>query len=222
MKYDLHIHTKYSPCSTLKPHILLKPAIKKGLDGIAVADHNTIKGSLAVKKLNKNKDFEVIVGEEIKTDKGEILAYYLTEEIEPGNFEEVLEKIKQQNALAVIAHPFTVGITRKKTKINFSKIKNKIDGIETFNARNIFNHSNKKAELLAKKLNLAQIAGSDAHFAFEIQRAVTIFDGALRKAIKNKNTRTQGTNFLAFPIRSLSVFPKLRSFLNFNTINKIF
>jgi len=208
MKYDLHIHTKYSPCSNLKPHILLKTAIKKGLNGIAVTDHNTIKGALAVKKLNKNKDFEVIVGEEIKTNKGEILAYYLNKEIKPGNFEEVLENIKQQNALAVIAHPFTVGICRRKTKIAFKKIKNKIDAIETFNARNIFNYSNKKAQSLAKKLNLAQTAGSDAHFAFEIGKAFTIFDSSLRIALKNKKTEIQGSNSLATLSRPLSFVEK--------------
>jgi len=211
MKYDLHIHTKYSSCSNLEPNILLKTAVTKGLNGIAVTDHNTTKGGLAVKKINKNKDFEVILGEEIKTNKGEILAFYLNEEIKPGNFEDVLDKIKQQGALAVIAHPFTVGITRRKTKIDFYKMKNKIDGIEAFNSRNIFGHSNKKAKLIAEKMDIAQTAGSDAHFAFEIGRAVTIFDSSLRKALENKKTITKGSNAWAFPIRSLSFFPKIKN-----------
>ena len=57
-KYDLHIHTEYSRCSNLKPEILLKLAKKLKFDGIAVTDHNTIKGSLAVKRLNKDKDLK--------------------------------------------------------------------------------------------------------------------------------------------------------------------
>ena len=60
MKYDLHNHTNHSPCSNLKPEILLKFVEKRGMNGIAVTDHNTIKGALEVKKLNKDKDFEVI------------------------------------------------------------------------------------------------------------------------------------------------------------------
>ena len=64
MKYDLHVHTKYSKCSNLKPSVILKRAKEKGLNGIAIADHNTIKGALEVKKLNKGNSFEVIVGED--------------------------------------------------------------------------------------------------------------------------------------------------------------
>ena len=86
MKYDLHMHTHYSKCSNLKPEILLKIAKKRGLNGIAITDHNVVEGALKVKKLNKDKDFEVIVGEEISTDAGEVLAYYLNKEIKKGKF----------------------------------------------------------------------------------------------------------------------------------------
>ena len=50
--YDLHIHSKYSACSNLKLKIILKFAKKRKLDGIAVTDHNTMKGALQLKKLN--------------------------------------------------------------------------------------------------------------------------------------------------------------------------
>ena len=80
MKYDLHIHSKYSACSNSSLKDIIKKAKKTSLDGIAITDHNIIKGALEAKKLNKNKDFEVIVSSEIKTDNGEILAYYINEE----------------------------------------------------------------------------------------------------------------------------------------------
>lgn len=208
MKYDLHIHTNYSACSSLEPSLLLKTAIEKGLDGIAVTDHNTTKGALETKKLNKNKNFEVIIGEEIMTDKGEVIALYLKKEIKPGRFEDVIYEIKKQNAFAVIAHPFTIGIFRKKTKVDFSKIRKSIDGIETFNGRMIFSFSNKKAERVAEKLKITKTAGSDAHFAFEVGRAFTIFEGDLRKAIKNRKTETEGTISWALINRSFSFFEK--------------
>ena len=56
-KYDLHIHTNYSSCSRINPKKLLKIAKKRGLDGIAITNHNTIQGGLEVKKLNKDKNF---------------------------------------------------------------------------------------------------------------------------------------------------------------------
>ena len=62
MKYDLHVHTKYSvKCGYMEPAELLKVTKKRGLNGIAVCDHNTIEGALLAKKLNKDKNFEVIV-----------------------------------------------------------------------------------------------------------------------------------------------------------------
>ena len=81
MKYDLHTHTNYSKCSNLKPEILLKIAKKRGLNGLAVTDHHKIKGALKVSKLNRDKNFEVIIGEEVTTDFGEVLAYYINKEI---------------------------------------------------------------------------------------------------------------------------------------------
>jgi hypothetical protein len=207
-KYDLHTHTKYSLCSNLEPSLLLKLAVKKGLDGIAVTDHNSIKGALTARKLNKNKDFEVIIGSEIKTDKGEVLALYIDEEIRPGDFEDVIDSIKKQGGLAAIAHPFTIGLLRKRAKLDFDKIKNKIDAIETFNSRMIFDFLNKKAQTVAEKFNIAQTAGSDSHFRWEIARAFTIFDGDLRKALKNRKTEVQGSNSLSLLYRSFSFFEK--------------
>ena len=81
MKYDLHIHTYNSACSILKPNTILKIAKRVGLDGIAVADHNTIKGGLEVSKANKDKNFEVIPSIEVNTDRGHVLGLYVNKEI---------------------------------------------------------------------------------------------------------------------------------------------
>ncbi len=189
-RYDLHIHTKYSECSLNKPEKLLETAKKRGLDGIAITDHNTIKGALKVKKLNKDRNFEVIVGEEIKTEAGEILAYYLKKEIEPGRFKDVILEIKKQKAICAIAHPFAH--FRKKLKMDLAQIKANLDAVEVFNARALLKRENRKARKLAEKLNLAMIAGSDAHFCHEIGRAYTLFNGTLRNAIKKKKTTAKG------------------------------
>lgn len=201
-RYDLHIHTHYSRCSDLKPKKLLKKAKEKGLDGIAVTDHNTIKGALETKRLNKDKNFEVIIGEEIMTDKGEVLGLYLKEEIKPGKFKKVVKDIKKQKGIAVIAHPFAVGIRKKADNKSF----NKVDAIEGFNARSLFNFENTKAQIKAKELKLPITAGSDSHFSSEVGKAYTKFDGNLKKAIKNKKTNIKGNN-------SFSLIYRLRSSL---------
>src|SRR3989338_9662557 len=106
MEYDLHIHTHHSSCSILKADTLLKIAKRVGLDGIAVADHNTIKGGVEVSKANKDKDFEVIPSIEVNTDRGHVLGLYVNTDIKPGDFFEVSEEIKRQGGIAIIAHPF--------------------------------------------------------------------------------------------------------------------
>ena len=210
MRYDLHIHTHYSKCSILKPAVALDRAKKLGLDGIAITDHNSIKGALAASKLNKDRNFEVIKSEEITTDRGHVLALYVHEEIKPGNLFDVLDKIKKQDGLAIIAHPFAIASMRSRLKISLKKIKDEIDGIEILNSRCFFPWENKKAAIMAKRAGIAGTAGSDAHFVFEIGRAVTIFDGDLRKAIKGRKIQVDGSIKFASVGRFLSLVHMIR------------
>lgn len=193
MKYDLHMHTHYSKCSNLNPNLLLKLAKKKGMNGIAITDHHTFKGALKVSKINKDKNFEVIIGEEITTNAGELLIYYLQNEIKSRDFDEVIDEARSQNAIISISHPFRTSINpHHHFKYPIEKIKNKINAIEVFNARNLPGN-NEKSQKTAKKLKIAGTAGSDAHFKFEVAAAYTIFEGNLRTAIKNKKTKFKGT-----------------------------
>lgn len=193
MKYDLHMHTHYSKCSNLKPETILKLAKRHNFNGIAVTDHQEIKGALEVKKLNKDKNFEVIIGEEVSTDYGDVLVYYLSKKIGSTGFYDVADEAKKQNALITIAHPFrTTLINNHKFRLPIEKIKNKADAIECFNARTLPG-DNRKANAAADKLKMAKTAGSDSHFFFEIGTACTIFDNDLRTAIKRKETMANGT-----------------------------
>jgi len=190
------MHTHYSRCSNLKPHTILKLAKKHRLDGIAITDHHETKGALEVKKLNNDKDFEVIIGEEISTNYGDALVYYLNKKINAIDFYEVVDEARKQGALVTIAHPFrTTLIHNHKFQLPLEKIKNKIDAVECFNARNLPG-DNKKANNAADKLSIAKTAGSDSHFFFEIGTACTIFDGDFRTAIRKKATRVDGTIML--------------------------
>ena len=206
-KYDLHIHTYHSACSRIRPKKLLQIAKKRGLNGIAVTDHNTIKGGLETKKLNKDKNFEVIIGAEIKTDKGEILGYYLKKEIKSRTPEAVIDEIHKQGGIAVAAHPFTWGLLRTAAKFDKKELK-KLDGFETFNSRNTFRWENELAVQFAQKHKLAQTAGSDSHFYYEIGRAFTLFNGSLRDAIKKRKTIIMG-RISPLPFgRAFSMFKK--------------
>lgn len=186
MEFDLHIHSKYSYDSLLKPKKILKIAKKKNLAGIAITDHNTIKGGLECLFIAKsnNSNMYVIVGSEIKTDKGEIIGLFLNEEIKCNEFYEVLDAIRNQDGIIILPHPF-----RKQKSIKEDVFKN-VNLIEGLNSRTK-KELNNKAQILCKKTGLNMVAGSDAHIAMEIGRARTIFPDNLysledvRKALLN-------------------------------------
>lgn len=203
------MHTDYSLCSILKPETILKIAKKRGLNGIAVTDHNTIKGGLAVKRLNKDRDFEVIVGSETSTNRGHLIGLYLNKEIKTRDFEEAVHQIHKQGGLAIIAHPFRFFPSSrfKKTGINI----NCLDGIECINGRTFFT-ANTQAKKLAEKNNMAKTAGSDAHFPFEIGQACTIFDDDLKEALKKRKTKLEYKSCFGIIGRPLSSINKLCAF----------
>ena len=125
---DLHIHSKYSFDSLLSPRTILKVAKKRGLTGIAVTDHNTIRGALEVRRINKDPDFAIIIGSEIITDIGDIIGLCINEEIKSCNSIEVVEEIKDQGGFAILPHPF------RGHNLN-QHIIEQFDAIEVFNGR---------------------------------------------------------------------------------------
>ena len=140
-KADLHIHSKYSglmkymgltfPDSVEEPKNIIRSAKKRGLDIIAITDHNTIRGGLETKKLEKEYGVKVIVGSEIMTKEGELLGLYLNEEIPKGlTAEETVEKIHEQGGLAVAPHPYSPICHALGDRI----FNLKLDGVEVFNA----------------------------------------------------------------------------------------
>ena len=177
MILDLHIHSKYSFDSILEPKKIIKVAKKKGLDGVAITDHNTIKGGLEAKKINEDQDFLVIVGSEISTDIGDITGLFLNEEIKSRNSMEVIEEIKEQGGIVVLPHPC------RGHKLNDEIVK-RVDAIEGFNARTN-KENNMEAVKLAEKYNKPIVAGSDAHFASEIGFAKTDFRGSISSDIRS-------------------------------------
>jgi len=173
MKYDLHSHSKYSSDGILDPQKMVKVAKKRGLNGIAVTDHNTIKGGLEAKKYETN-DFKVIVGCEVMTTRGEIIGLFLSEEIKSNDFHEVIEEIKGQNGIVVVPHPFDK-MRSSSFHIEKEDIKH-INNIEILNSRCINEKYNHAAEMFARSNRLGVTGGSDAHFANEIGHAGIIVE----------------------------------------------
>ncbi len=144
-----------------------------GIDGFAVTDHDTIAGYAEFKKLSS--DLYIICGEEISTEQGDIVGLFLKEEIRPcRDALKVIQEIKDQGGLAVLAHPY-----KWPHLFRGDVFLKQIDCLEVFNARNNIPFpyiENSLAKKAVERLGLAQVAGSDAHEGFEIGNAATIFN----------------------------------------------
>lgn len=198
MKFDLHIHSKYSYDSFLSPATIIKIAKKKGLDGVAVTDHNTIKGGAEALKINKDKDFQVIVGSEIKTEYGDVIGIFLNEEIKSQTFMQVVEEIRDQDGLVILAHPFRKNIVFPTDLLKY------VDLLEGFNARSP-KDLNKKAGELARSFGMPITAGSDAHLGFEVGRGRTIVNGEAEGGLREGNAKIEGDESNYYLVHGLSV-----------------
>lgn len=198
-KVDTHIHTKYSgnskkipviPDCISRPDKILKYADKRGIDFLAITDHDTIRGGIETEKLAPSR---IIVGEEISTSDGELLGLFLNEAIPSGlSVEESIDMVKAQGGLVIAPHPYSVICPCLKDLIH----KLNIDGIEVFNAFHRDGIINRKATEENKKIKNASIAGSDAHTERMVGNAYTLFEGntveEFYKAVKKKKTIPQG------------------------------
>ena len=171
MIIDPHIHSRYSGDATASPGDIIRKSREIGLDAIAIADHNTLKGSiLAMKEAKDLDEFMVIPAMEVTTNKGHIVALGITQEIEKGlSPEDTIDKIRSYGGIAIAPHPF---VRYREGLCGYVKDLD-IDAIETLNSRYIFGYSNWRAKRLATKRKIPEIGASDAHFLGAIGSCVT-------------------------------------------------
>tara|TARA_Y100000590_G_C15692101_1_gene1003790 strand:+ start:179 stop:844 length:666 start_codon:yes stop_codon:yes gene_type:complete len=212
MKTDLHMHTHFSPDSELSPTNLIKRCQKVGLDCIAVTDHNTIRGALEVQKY---APFKVIIGEEITSTHGEITGLFLKEEIPSGLKPlETVERIRDQNGLVSIPHPFDRFRNNVIASDAIEKVAQVADIVEGFNSRNSAKSDNRKAHDFALKHGLIISAVSDAHTAMELGHTymeLPDFDGTpedFKNALANARLISNRTNPLIHVLTALTKIKK--------------
>src|ERR1051325_3227419 len=133
---DLHSHTLWSKDCLSKFETIIELCRRRGVDRIAITDHNTAEGALAMQKIAPDV---VIVGEEIMTTEGEILAYFLTESI-PAKLtpNETIRRLRDQGAVISVSHPFDRLRKGAWGEEALTRIADQVDAIEIFNARCLY------------------------------------------------------------------------------------
>jgi len=169
MRIDLHVHTCYSPDSLTSLDAVERWMLRRRLDRVAITDHNTIDGALA---LQRRLPGAIIVGEEILTTHGEIIGLFLHEEVAPGlPPREAVQRIRAQGGLVYLPHPFDSLRGFDPRGSGPQGILDLIDIVEVLNARTVSATANRRATELATMARRAAGAGSDAHLGCEIGRA---------------------------------------------------
>ncbi len=168
LKIELHCHTYASGDSLVRPRDLLDEARRKGVDRLAITDHNEIWAALEAQQMDPER---VIVGEEILTTNGELLAFFVKEKVPRGlKPEAAIERLREQGAYISVSHPFD----RQRhgwALADLEAIAPLVDAVEVFNARCVLPQINRSAQEFAQTRELAGTVGSDAHLLWEVGRA---------------------------------------------------
>lgn len=211
LRVELHTHTSASEDSMMKPEQLLRRCEQLGLDRIAITDHHTISMAL---KMNKLAPERVIVGEEIETSQGELIGYYLKEEV-PSGLEplETIRRLRDQGAVISIPHPFDTIRNPSWTPAQLEVIAPYVDAVEIFNARCLNNAANLKAKSFAQAHHLLETVGSDAHSLVEIGKANLLMDGfddaeGFRRALASAKQLTAKSSFVVHLLSRFAVYYK--------------
>ena len=167
MRVDLHLHSHFSHDGLSSLNELIQRCAECGLDRIALTDHNTVEGALALAKM---APVLAIIGEEAKTREGEVIGLFITGRIPPYlPPEETMDMIHDMGGLTYIPHP----LDRYRAHFRGERLvelADRIDIIETYNAW-CEPTANQAAARFATDLGKVSATGSDSHAASELGRS---------------------------------------------------
>jgi predicted metal-dependent phosphoesterase TrpH len=199
-KIELHSHTIYSKDSLIRLNDLPEICRQQGIDKLAITDHNRAAGALNAYRL-----FPILIipGEEIMTTEGELLAWYIREEVPAGlTPEEAIRRLRDQGAVIGVAHPFDRYRKGAWKADSLERIVDLVDAIEVFNARCLHLEDNQKALAFAEQQGKLMTCGSDAHIRREYGKATLLAEpfantaDGLRQALQMAERQESLSDFL--------------------------
>jgi predicted metal-dependent phosphoesterase TrpH len=170
---DLHCHTAASFDSLASPGAVVKAAASRGLTHLAITDHDRIEGALQAQAAAP-AGLTVIVGEEVRTADGDLIALFLERAVAPGrSVRDTIAEVREQGGLVGIPHPFDRhrGSMLKDPRLEATA--QLVDWVEAHNARVVGGSGNERAAAFALELGLPGVAVSDAHSVMEVGVAYT-------------------------------------------------
>jgi predicted metal-dependent phosphoesterase TrpH len=173
---DLHCHTRASFDCLSAPRAVVRAAADRGLTHLAITDHDRIDGALEARALAP-AGLTVIVGEEVKTQGGDLICLFLQEAIPPGlPAGEAITAARAQGGLVGLPHPFDRLRGSLLRDPAMAGLASSVDWVETHNAR-LLGGGNDRAAAFAREHGLPGVAVSDAHSILEVAVAYTRLEG---------------------------------------------
>jgi predicted metal-dependent phosphoesterase TrpH len=174
IKLEFHSHTRASKDSLTLPADLVSAARRKGIQRVVITDHNSVAGAREAHAIDPEL---IIIGEEIMTTQGELLAAFVQQEIPAGlSPQQTLARLQEQGTFISVSHPFDTLREGGWKESDLLKILPFVDAIEVFNSRCMLPRFNRQAQEFARRHAIAGTVGSDAHATFELGRSLLTLD----------------------------------------------
>lgn len=170
LRAELHCHTVWSHDGHIRFDGLLRTARRRGLDVVAVTDHDTIAGALEFRKRarSRNEDLAIIVGEERTLGDGShVIGLFLEEPLSGTSLDAVRDEIASQGGLCVLPHPFRGDGVLAKGAVAHAD-----DLIEIFNPKCDRAQNARAAEQVHAETPV--VGGSDAHYESDLGECVNV------------------------------------------------
>lgn len=166
MIIDLHNHTnRYSSCSVLTPEKLAYLTVKRGLDAVAITEHNYCWEKGEIENLKEKSGLKSIFrGQEVDTDIGHVLVYGFYESVSYLiNYLKLIDRVHNAGGVAVFAHPFRWGQFKTSPDKEIEKIFKSFDAVEIYNSNLNIQEIIRGEEFIKKNKKIPFISGSDSH-----------------------------------------------------------
>jgi predicted metal-dependent phosphoesterase TrpH len=174
---DLHCHTSASFDCLARPGSVVRAAAERGLTHLAITDHDRIDGALRARDAAP-PELTVIVGEEVRTADGDLIALFLERPVAPHRpVAETIAAVRAQGGLVGIPHPFDRFRGSILNDPRLEAMAPLVDWVETHNARVVGGQRNEQAAAFAGAHGLPGVAVSDAHSTLEVGVAYNVLEG---------------------------------------------
>ena len=173
---DLHCHTAASFDSLADPTKVVRAAAARGLTHLVITDHDRVDGAYRARDAAP-AELTVIIGEEVRTADGDLIAAFLEDPVAPGmSAAETVAAVRAQGGVVGIPHPFDRFRGSLSKSATLDALAPLVDWVEVHNAR-LVGSGNLCAAEFAHEHDLPGVAVSDAHAVLEVGVAYTALVG---------------------------------------------